>query len=273
MTSAVLRLNEYFEEYAGANPDKVALIIPCKDDVENVGKQRCISYNSLNYAASQLAANIRNILNTNSYDENQIVSVGVCCHEGELNILGLYAAMKAGVPYVPIDPTAVDRLRYIITDSNVQIILSDDKIIDSMFFDGRVKDLPVINTTPFLAEQPAPPDFSTNEWNAVQMNRSSSEKKDYCSEIAYIVYTSGSTGMPKGVIGSHRAMINRFEWMYNRYPFQPEDRCCHKTSLGFVDHVFEILGSLGRGATLVKITHIYTPIYLYICNFINNIHS
>ena len=72
-------------------------------------------------------------------------------------------------------------------------------------------------------------------------------------DLAYIIYTSGSTGVPKGVAGSHRAAINRFEWMWKTYPFSAGETCCQKTALGFVDSVWEILGPLLGGVRSVII--------------------
>src|SRR5207302_7607159 len=60
--------------------------------------------------------------------------------------------------------------------------------------------------------------------------------------VAYIMYTSGSTGRPKGVCGTHRGSLNRFAWMSRTYPFAPGEVTCQKTSLSFVDSVWEIFG-------------------------------
>ena len=71
------------------------------------------------------------------------------------------------------------------------------------------------------------------------------------SEVAYVIYTSGSTGDPKGVMGTHRGCMNRFEWMYRAWPFLAGDVCCQKTALGFVDSVWEMFGPLLAGVTVV----------------------
>jgi len=70
---------------------------------------------------------------------------------------------------------------------------------------------------------------------------------------AHVIYTSGSTGKPKGVVSSHRASVNRFAWMWREYPFAPGEVCCQKTSLSFVDSIWEIFGPLLNGVTLVII--------------------
>ncbi len=60
----------------------------------------------------------------------------------------------------------------------------------------------------------------------------------------YVLFTSGSTGVPKGVVGKHSAAINRISWMHAAYPFQQGETVCSKTSLNFVDSVWEIFGAL-----------------------------
>jgi len=70
---------------------------------------------------------------------------------------------------------------------------------------------------------------------------------------AYVLYTSGSSGSPKGVEGTHRGAINRFACMWQAYSFQAGEVCCQKTNLGFVDSVWEIFGPLLAGVPNVII--------------------
>src|SRR6185436_12257605 len=56
---------------------------------------------------------------------------------------------------------------------------------------------------------------------------------------------------PKGVMAVHEASVNRFAWMWGRWPFTASDVCCQRTSLSFVDSVWEIFGPLLQGVPSV----------------------
>jgi enterobactin synthetase component F len=70
-------------------------------------------------------------------------------------------------------------------------------------------------------------------------------------DLAYLLYTSGSTGEPKGVMVEHRAIVNRLEWMRRHYGFGPGDRVLQKTPMTFDVSVWEFFLPLLSGATLV----------------------
>eukprot|EP00731_Ephydatia_muelleri_P006730 Em0003g978a len=69
-------------------------------------------------------------------------------------------------------------------------------------------------------------------------------------DVFFIAFTSGSTGIPKAVCVSASVTLNRFEWMWNEFPFQSSDVVCFKTSVSFVVSVWEVLGTVLKGATL-----------------------
>jgi len=78
-------------------------------------------------------------------------------------------------------------------------------------------------------------------------------RQRYENGVVLLMYTSGSTGDPKGVLLSHRAMMNRFVWMWNRYPFANDDVNVIKTSCSFVDSLWESFGALLSGIPSVII--------------------
>ena len=68
---------------------------------------------------------------------------------------------------------------------------------------------------------------------------------------AYVIYTSGSTGAPKGVIVPHAAIVNRLEWMRERYAIGPQDRILQKTPATFDVSVWELFLPFLSDARLV----------------------
>src|SRR6185436_9996550 len=71
------------------------------------------------------------------------------------------------------------------------------------------------------------------------------------ADPAYVIYTSGSTGQPKGVINSHRGIVNRLRWMQDTYALSDRDRVLHKTPIGFDVSVWELFWPLLTGAEMV----------------------
>ncbi|WP_225248503.1 AMP-binding protein, partial [Pseudomonas tehranensis] len=70
-------------------------------------------------------------------------------------------------------------------------------------------------------------------------------------DLAYVLYTSGSTGQPKGVMNEHGALMNRLHWMQDAFPIGPNDRVLQKTPYSFDVSVWEFFWPLITGATLV----------------------
>src|SRR5690606_19124679 len=70
-------------------------------------------------------------------------------------------------------------------------------------------------------------------------------------DAAYVIYTSGSTGDPKGVLVTHRAIVNRLLWMQAHYGIGPHDRILQKTPATFDVSVWEFFLPFIAGAMLV----------------------
>src|SRR5262249_37763426 len=71
--------------------------------------------------------------------------------------------------------------------------------------------------------------------------------------VAYVMYTSGATGRPKGAMGWQRGAVNRMRWMWEEYGWEEWEVSSQKTSMSFVDSVWEIWGGMLRGIRTVVI--------------------
>jgi amino acid adenylation domain-containing protein len=71
------------------------------------------------------------------------------------------------------------------------------------------------------------------------------------ANLAYLMYTSGSSGQPKGVMIEHGAISNQVQWRQSAFPLDSSDAVLHTTSLSFDPSIWEIFGPLAAGAAVV----------------------
>ncbi|CAN0180812.1 unnamed protein product [Scytosiphon promiscuus] len=70
---------------------------------------------------------------------------------------------------------------------------------------------------------------------------------------AYLYYTSGSSGEPKGVCSGHAPMMNRLRWMWEQWPFAEDEVCCQRVDHVFIDFVAEVFGPLSCGVPILVV--------------------
>jgi amino acid adenylation domain-containing protein len=169
-------VHEVFEEQAERTPDAVAIVC---------GEQ-AISYRELNRRANQLAHYLR------ERGVGPDTRVATCLERGAELIVVFLGVLKAGGCYVPLDPTyPSERLRWMVTDSAPAVVLTSSEWAD--VFAGHI-DVPVLD----VADAP---------WHAMPAaNLPASSLGLTPRHLAYVLYTSGSTGMPKGVMVDHCAV-------------------------------------------------------------------
>ena len=213
-------IHELFEAQARRAPDAVAL--ECEE--------KKITYRELNSWANRLAYELRQL----GVGPERLV--GVLAERSFETIIGILAILKAGGAYVPLDPNyPKERLGFMLVDAGAEVLLTQRK------FAGYFPDYSGATVLIDGLRRGA-------AGSAAILPRSATGES-----AAYVIYTSGSTGFPKGVVAPHRGALNRCAWMWRTYPFGTNEKNCQKTSLSFVDSVWEIFGALLQGVPTVLI--------------------
>ncbi|WP_447649790.1 non-ribosomal peptide synthase/polyketide synthase [Pseudomonas abietaniphila] len=211
-------VHRQFERLAQLHPDREAL--RCGDEV--------LTYRQLDQRANQLAHYLRG----QGVDRESLV--GVAALRSVEMVVALYAVVKAGAAYVPLDPEyPVDRLRYMLEDAGIGLLLSHDAVIDDL---PAVEGLQLLNLDRLeVSDQPV----------------TAPVVDIHPQQLAYMIYTSGSTGKPKGAGNTHAALFNRLAWMQEAYNLDATDAVLQKTPFSFDVSVWEFFWPLMVGARLV----------------------
>jgi amino acid adenylation domain-containing protein len=214
-------IHELFELQVLNEPNGIALVY----------QNEQLTYIELNQRANKLARHL------SSLGVGPEVLVGVSIDRSFEMIVCLLAILKAGAAYIPLDPFyPEDRLQFMLEDSTAMFLLTQSQFKDKF---KSYKGFSIfIDTEQSIIEQ----ELETNLISTISPQN-----------LACLIYTSASSGKPKGVLLSHQLILNRFFWMWEKYPFTKDEVCCQKTSLNFVDAIWEIFGPMLKGIQLVLI--------------------
>ncbi|MGW0771988.1 amino acid adenylation domain-containing protein, partial [Streptomyces sp. NPDC002676] len=214
-----------FEDQAARTPDAAAVI---HDDVT-------VSYAELNARANRLAR----LLVERGAGPERIVALAL--PRSVEQVVAVYAVVKAGAAYLPVDPEyPADRIAYMLDDARPVCVLTTTDTLHLL-----PESLPAV-----VVDDPA---FMTglNAYADTDLSDADRSSALLLEHPAYVIYTSGSTGRPKGVMIPHDAIVNRLAWMQARHPQHAGDRILQKTPTGFDVSVWEFFWALQVGATMV----------------------
>lgn len=211
---------------------------------------RALTYGELDSAANRVAHLLRS-LGVGRGDR-----VGVYLEKSCESVIGLYGAMKAGAAYVPLDPhSPAARLAYISEDCGIRVLLTGKELAESwplISLEGaRFDHLVVLNDS----EVSVPEGIGARvvgeaEWT--ELPASAPNDQPSGDDLAYILYTSGSTGNPKGVMLSHRNALTFVDWAASEFSLVPEDRLSNHAPLHFDLSIFDVFGA-ARAAAAVSL--------------------
>jgi amino acid adenylation domain-containing protein len=207
-----------------------------------------ITYDALNKRCNAIAWSLRN-----AFGENKIC-VGLIVDRSIEMVVSVLSVIKAGFTYVPIDPMLPNnRIKKMVDNLSLQCIITtqsfENKIQDLSKEVESVKVLYTLGHRDFCKQK----EFAA--WSPIENERISNLPSiTHSGDIAYVIFTSGSTGTPKGVAVQHRPVINIVEWINNTFSIGENDRVLCAASLGFDLSVYDIFGTLAKGATLCVAT-------------------
>jgi amino acid adenylation domain-containing protein len=211
-------LVELFRRQALHTPEAAAII---------AGGQQ-LNYRELDEASGKLAACLR----SKGVDRNTFVPI--CIERSFQMIIGLLGILKAGGVYVPVDPAyPAERMTYIFNDVQAPLVLTSYKC--EALLAGRKGDMETVIVEHVL-QHTAIADHPVIPYDA--------------HALTYVLYTSGSTGLPKGVMMYESALINLLLWQQEQAPSRNE-RILQFASLNFDVSFQEIFTGLCFGGTLV----------------------
>lgn len=215
-----LCIHQLFEQRAQLHPDAIA--VECNS--------HRLSYRELDAWANRLAR----VLQRRGVGRGQYV--GVCLDRSLHLVCAVFAVAKSGAAYVPLDPDYPPaRIAFMLDDAQAQWVITEERfrhlfIQQCVVVDGE--HAREINTE--LATRPLCTAGS--------------------DDICYAIFTSGSTGNPKGVVLTHKAVLNTLDWVNRTFAVGLGDRLLFVTSPCFDLSVYDTFGALGAGATVVLAT-------------------
>ncbi|MCV2363998.1 amino acid adenylation domain-containing protein [Paucibacter sp. DJ1R-11] len=214
-----------FRHQAGLQPEACALVWDEHDTVAS------LSYAELLARAEALARQLRRL----GAGRDRVVALAM--ERSAEMVVALVAIGLAGAAFLPLDPQAPPaRLAGVLLDSGAVALLLD--------VDGPtvLAELPGLQQRCLRLPQPWPEFPDSND--------SAASDEARAEDLAYVLFTSGSSGRPKGVMMEHGALTRRLAWLAKSWGIGPQDRAIQGTQLGFDPALVELLLPLSQGASI-----------------------
>ncbi|WP_068773804.1 non-ribosomal peptide synthetase [Paenibacillus sp. FJAT-26967] len=231
-----LAIHTRFEMQVGRTPDAIAIR---SGDLE-------LTYQELNMKSNRLAERLR------EEGVERGDAVGVLLDRGAHAIIAMIGILKAGGAYVPLDPNyPVERVMYVIAHCGARVLITEEELTgtfaDPIESHSNLQRILLMNESSDPHKNPRYRYLDPSETRQAEQEEGAQISPDH---LMYIMYTSGSTGQPKGVMVTHRNAANYLLWSIKELGIRAEDRMLLVSSISFDISVFEIFGALLSGASL-----------------------
>jgi natural product biosynthesis luciferase-like monooxygenase protein/amino acid adenylation domain-containing protein len=210
---------DLFEEQVVKTPDSIAVVFENKE----------LTYRQLNEKANQIGYYLRTTYAVKGDDV-----IGFLSQRTEWMLIGILGILKSGAAYLPLsEDLPAARLKYMLRDSGAKLLLTDGnnrKLGQQIFSE-------VVVLEELGSSQQSNPKVITKP-----------------GHLAFVLYTSGSTGQPKGVEMPHRPLVNLVSWHINNSSCRVGSRTTQSTIFSFDVSFQEIFVTWLSGGTLVMVS-------------------
>lgn len=202
-----------FRRQAEQNPNNTAVVYLNKS----------YTYKEVDEISERIAAYIKSL----GIGKEDIVSVLI--PRCEYIVIASLGVLKSGAAYQPLDPSyPTERLEFMMSDAGAKLLIADKSLLDRVpNYNGKVlftEDIPSLPECDKISENPKPED------------------------LFIMLYTSGSTGVPKGCMLEHRNIVSFCNWYRDFYKLTPQSRVAAYASYGFDANMMDLYPALTAGA-------------------------
>ncbi|EPY09154.1 non-ribosomal peptide synthase, pvdj(2) [Paenibacillus alvei TS-15] len=248
-------VHQFVEEQAARTPEAVAVEF----------REQKLSYSELNCRANRIARIIMDAYRAKGQFEQLPTMPITLVMDRSANVLpAMLGVMKAGGAYLPVDPAyPKERIRFILEDAQTKLILTTRQLAAML--------KPIIRQISSEEPQLICIDECLAQYGGSDENVNAEVKP---SDLAYVIYTSGSTGNPKGALIEHAGLVALIPYLIDKFGLTPNTRVTQFASISFDASVYEWIGTLSVGGTLVVLSDDELPPYADISDILEqkNIH-